>query len=193
MMNEINGMEELQSISACRPCLTEIAIGSTNRVKIQAVKNALNNESIQVIPCSALSNVRPQPLSDEETLQGAINRAKDCLEKTDSALAIGLEAGIAFLHDQTYLCHWGAIIDRNLNTYFTNGPLILLPDVYKEPLLDGENLEDIMHRSTGIASLGTKEGAIGVFTQNLLNREQVLTQITKALVGQYNYYQQQIH
>jgi non-canonical (house-cleaning) NTP pyrophosphatase len=45
-----------------------------------------------------------------------------------------------------------------------------------------------MHHSTGIESLGAKEGAIGVFTQNRLNREQVLTKMVKALLGQYHYY-----
>ena len=107
-------------------------------------------------------------------------------------MAIGLEAGVVFLKNQVYLCHWGAIVDRNHNTYFTNGPLILLPSEYQEPLLNGKNLEDIMHHSTGIESLGTKEGAIGVFTQNRLNREQVLTQIVKALIGQYYHYQPSI-
>ena len=167
----------------------KIAIGSTNPVKVQAVKNALNDETIHIVPYAALSKVRPQPLSDEETLQGAINRAKDCLEKTDAPLAIGLEAGIVFLQNQVYLCHWGAIVDRNQNIYFTNGPLILLPTDYRQALLNGQNLEDLMHHSTGIKSLGAKEGAIGIFTQNRLNREQVLTQIVKALVGQYSYYQ----
>ncbi len=193
MVNNACGVEEFQSsTSVSIVCATKIAIGSTNPVKIQAVKNALNDESVQVVPCSALSKVRPQPLSDEETLQGAINRAKDCLEKTDSPLAIGLEAGIVFLQNQVYLCHWGAIVDRNQNIFFTNGPLILLPSEYRQSLSNGQNLEDIMHHSTGIECLGTKEGAIGVFTQNRLNREQVLTQIVKALVGQYHYYQQPV-
>lgn len=169
--------------------ITEIAIGSTNRIKIQAVKSALNNESIKFIPCLALSGVRPQPLSDEETLQGAINRAKDALKKTESKVAIGLEGGVVFLQDQVYLCHWGAIVDLNQNTYFSNGPLILLPSAYRERLLEGKNLDDIMHESTGIENLGAKEGAIGVFTQNYLNREQVLTLIVKALIRQYGYYQ----
>lgn len=128
-------------------------------------------------------------MSDEETLRGAINRAKDCLEKTDSSIAIGLEAGIVLLQDQVYLCHWGALVDRNQNTYFTNGPLILLPAGFRKQLLEGKNLEDLMHHSTGIESLGMKEGAIGVFTHNRLNREQVLTQMVKALLGQYDYYQ----
>lgn len=165
-----------------------IAVGSTNPVKIQAVKNALLNDEIKIISCSASSNVRPQPLSDEETLQGAINRAKDCLEKTEAQLAIGLEAGVVFLNDHVFLCHWGALVDRNQNVCFTNGPIILLPDSYQKELLAGQNLEDIMHGSTGIQNLGAKEGAIGVFTENRLNREQVLTQIVKVLMGQHGHY-----
>jgi inosine/xanthosine triphosphatase len=153
-------------------------------------KKCVNGENIKVVSCAALSKVRAQPLSNEETQQGAINRAKDCLEKTNSEVAIGLEAGVVFIENQVYLFHWGAIADRNHNVYFINGPLILLPSGYSKALEEGKNLEDIMHYSTGIESLGTKEGAIGVFTQNRLNREQVLTQMAKALVGQYFYYQQ---
>lgn len=38
-----------------------------------------------------------------------------------------------------------------------------------------------MHGSTGIQNLGAKEGSIRMFTENRLNREQVLTQIVKVL------------
>lgn len=191
MINQTSSLNKLQAVI---PSVgkTKIAIGSTNPVKVQAVKNAIHNEEIEILPYSALSGVRLQPLSDEETLQGAVNRAKNCLEKTDASLGIGLEAGIVIQEHLVYLCHWGALVNRNQNTYFTNGPLILLPVEYRQPLLDGKNLEDIMHQSTGIENLGAKEGAIGVFTQNRLNREQVLTQMVKALVGQYHYYQSTI-
>lgn len=114
------------------------------------------------------------------------------LRKTDASLGVGLEAGVVIQGNQVYLCHWGALVDRNQNTYFTNGPLILLPAEYRKSLLEGQNLEDIMHQSTGIESLGAKKGAISVFTQDRLNREQVLTQMVKALIGQYYYYQQSI-
>lgn len=62
-VNQINGVETKQS-SISKLCKIEIAVGSTNPVKIQAVKNALNDEDICVTPCSASSKVRPQPLSD---------------------------------------------------------------------------------------------------------------------------------
>lgn len=187
MLNQIN-VDKSENII----CTTEIAIGSTNPVKIQAVRNALIDEKMHVVSCAGSSNVRSQPLSDEETLQGAINRAKNCLEKTDSTLAIGLEAGVVFLQDNLYLCHWGAIVDRHQNIYFTNGPLILLPLEYWKLLQEGQSLEDIMHHSTGIENLGTKSGAIGIFTNNKLNREEVMTQIAKILLGQYQYYQSAI-
>ena len=167
-----------------------IVVGSTNPLKIQAVKNAVGNVEINVIGCSASSSVSSQPLSDEETRQGAINRAKDSLNKTNAELGIGLETGVFFLNDNVYLCNWGALVDRNENIYVTNGPIILLPNEYRKELLAGQNLEEIMHHSTGIASLGTKQGAIGIFTQNRLTREQVLTEVVKVLLAQYHYYHQ---
>jgi inosine/xanthosine triphosphatase len=185
--SQIQGAEELEQK------VVEVAIGSTNKVKVQAVKNALNDGEFRVVAYAAESNVRRQPLSNEETLQGAINRARDCLEKTGADLAVGLEAGILFIQNQAFLCHWGAIVDRHQYTYFTNGPLILLPAEFKKPLLEGKNLEDLMLSSTGIDKLGEKEGAIGIYTSGRLNREQVLTQMVQALVGQYYYYTHNKH
>lgn len=191
LVNQAKGTNEAQIPPSTKSMQTQlvIAIGSTNPVKVQAVKNALINENAQFLTYAAVSHVRSQPLSDEETLQGAINRAKDCLEKNEADLAIGLEAGVLFLNDQVYLCHWGAVVDKQHHTYFTNGPMILLPQEYQKPLLTGQSLEELMHHSTGIENLGKKEGAISVFTEGRLNREQVLTHIVKALMGQYFYYQ----
>lgn len=166
---------------------TTVAIGSKNPIKVKAVENGIGKD-FNVIPCEAISNVRHQPLSEEETLQGAIYRAKDSLKKTIASLGIGLEAGISIKNGIVYLCHWGAIVDREGRIYNTNGPQLMLPDEFLDPLQNGESLEDIMHRTTGIHKLGQKAGAIGIFTQNRLDREQVLTYMVKALMGQYLYF-----
>lgn len=167
---------------------TLIAVGSTNRVKVAAVKNALIDEEVAIIPCSATSKVRDQPLTAEETLQGAINRAKDCLEKTEATLAIGLEGGIEFMHEKVYLCHWGALVDREHKTFITNSALFLLPEIDEGDLRAGKNLDEILLKMSGIENLGSKEGAIGYFTANRLTREDVLAQMVKVLFGQYCYY-----
>jgi len=165
-----------------------IAVGSTNRVKVDAVAQGLQGETITLISHPAASLVRDQPLSDEETLQGAINRAKECLDKTQAAVAFGLEGGLVFMNDQVYLCHWGALVDRNDNLHISNSPLLRLPQEYREGLLNGQNLDDMMAHFTGIANIGKKEGAMGYFTQNRLTRSQVLAQTVKILFGQYCYY-----
>ena len=166
-----------------------LAVGSTNPIKIQVAKNALINAEMDVIGCPASSGVRPQPLSEEETRQGAVNRAKDCLRKTDADFGIGLEAGVFFMNDNVYLCHWGALVDRSENTYISNSPIILLPNDHREALLAGQNLGEIMHHSTGIQDLGAKEGAVGIFTENRLNREKLLTEVVTVLLAQHHYYQ----
>lgn len=162
-----------------------VAVGSANRVKVDAVSQGLQGEKITLISHPAASLVRDQPMSDEETLQGAINRAKECLNRTQAAVAFGLEGGIVFMNNQVYLCHWGALADRRDNLLFSNSPLLRLPDDYRQGLLDGQNLDQMMAHFTGIANLGSKEGAIGYFTQNRLTRSQVLAQTVKILFGQY--------
>ena len=52
------GVEVTQPVTSHISAI-EIAVGSTNTVKIQAVKNALHDDSICVLPCAALSYVRP--------------------------------------------------------------------------------------------------------------------------------------
>ncbi len=184
----INHVEAVITKKNETECVTVIAVGSTNPLKIRAVKESVDNADTDVIGCSASSNVRSQPLSEEETREGAITRAKDCLNKTNAELGIGLEAGVFFLDDDVYLCHFGALVDRNNNIYLTNGPMILLPREFRNDLLAGHTLEEIMHHSTGIENLGSKNGAVGIFTKNRLNREQVLKDIAKVLLAQYHYY-----
>jgi non-canonical (house-cleaning) NTP pyrophosphatase len=70
----------------------------------------------------------------------------------------------------------------------TCGPQLLLPSHFQEDLLAGRNLDEILHEHTGIESLGSKQGALGIFTQGLVTREDIFLQMVKLLWGQYNYY-----
>ncbi len=181
-------------VNGSSPRLNElhISVGSMNSVKIQAVKNAIDPKltSVHVTGCSASSSVREQPLSDKETQTGALQRAQDCLSKDKkSDIAIGLEAGVVFSGESIYLVHWGVLVDRTQKIYMTNGPLIRLPDEYKNALLSGKTLEEIMHDTTGIVSLGSKQGAVGIFTDGFLTRQDILTVMVKVLLGQYLYSQ----
>jgi inosine/xanthosine triphosphatase len=165
-----------------------VAVGSTNKTKVEAVQHAVAHHHVRVIAYAARSQATHQPLSEEETREGALSRANDCLLNTEAELGFGLEAGVFFVNDEVYLCQWGALADRNENVYFSNGPVIMMPQVFKEELLAGDSLETIMHRHTGIEDLGKKEGAVGIFTHSLVTRTQTMTTIAQVLWGQYLYY-----
>lgn len=71
-----------------------VAIGTTNQAKIAAVKAIFSSEQYALVPTNVPSDVSAQPLSDRETRQGAMNRAKHALEKENADIGIGLEGGV---------------------------------------------------------------------------------------------------
>ena len=60
----------------------------------------------EITSLSVPSGVSAQPFSDEETMQGAINRAKRALEE-GAPIGIGLEGGV-MKRSTVYLCVTGA-------------------------------------------------------------------------------------
>jgi len=63
--------------------------------------------------CQVASGVSAQPMSDEESIEGATNRAKASLAATPSAdFGVGMEGGIHKLGDKWYECGWIAVIDK---------------------------------------------------------------------------------
>ncbi len=60
--------------------MLNIAVGSTNPAKLEAVHQAFEymNYDIQLTGLDAPSGVSEQPMTDEETMLGALNRALRC-------------------------------------------------------------------------------------------------------------------
>ncbi|MGD9886340.1 MAG: DUF84 family protein [Bacilli bacterium] len=156
-------------------------VGSQNRVKLLATKQVLKH--FEVIGLSANSQVSNQPKTDLETIQGALNRTKG-LPK--DGLRIGLEAGIQLHGDRLFLVNWGVLLDEQDHEYFAGGTRIPLPDFMKEPLLEkGLELAEVIDQYTNSVDIRQKQGAIGVFTNNLVKRKDIFIHIVKLLYGQY--------
>lgn len=83
-----------------------VAVGSTNPVKVAAVKAAFASvfleqiETIDVVALEVSSGIDAQPWSDDLTRQGSLNRAQAALEKYEEAhgkrpdYAVGIEGGV---------------------------------------------------------------------------------------------------
>lgn len=78
------------------------ALGTTNAAKKAAVQMATNADPVCL---SVPSGVSGQPMSEEETITGAINRAKNVLtEIPDAQIGLGLEGGL--MYDDRYTHQW---------------------------------------------------------------------------------------
>lgn len=156
-------------------------LGSQNKVKLEAVKEVLKN--YEIIGLKVNSLVSDQPLTDDETIKGALNRANS-LPK--DGLRVGLEAGVQLYNDILFLVNWGILIDENDNVYYAGGTRIPLPEFVKNKLLNEKmELADVMDEYMKTQDLRSKEGAIGVFTNSLVKRKDIFVHIMKLLYGQY--------
>ncbi|KAJ3120490.1 hypothetical protein HK100_012780, partial [Physocladia obscura] len=95
-----------------------VAVGTTNKAKVSAVTEAVNNlfpgQEITVHGVSVLSGVRNQPMSDEETIEGATNRANRAFAVVENAdFGVGVEGGIHKIGDRYFDGGWIVVVDKN--------------------------------------------------------------------------------
>lgn len=171
----------------------KIAVGTKNNAKLKAVENVvkrtLHNE-VQVSGFDVASRVSDQPFSDVETRQGAINRALAAKQASGADLGFGLEGGVKWLGEELYLCNWAALASEK-EVYTAAGAQIPLPKEIAIALLNGEELGPIMDRYTNTTDTRQHAGAIGVFTDGLIDRSQMFEPIIEMLIGQYRYWSKQ--
>jgi len=163
----------------------EVYVASTNPNKVKGVRNILEPLGYMVYGKSVESGVSNQPKSDEETIQGAINRAYSLNE---GHLRIGLEAGVVMTSGIMYLTNFGALLDEEDNLYVAGGTRIPLPKEIEVLINSGYELKDAMDKYYNEKGINEREGAIGFFTENQVPRHEIFEHITKLLYGQYLHY-----
>lgn len=162
-----------------------VAIGSRNPTKVRALQQVVREMGFEVVAKSVASSVSSQPLSDLETMQGAINRAEEVLKVTDCHIGIGLEGGITEVGSSVFVCNWGALIDSTGLKCVASGGLFELPADIRKEVNAGQELSEVMEKYTSATNIGSTEGAIGVLTNGLVTRQEVYELVIKILFGQY--------
>ncbi|MBS4208636.1 DUF84 family protein [Bacillus sp. FJAT-50079] len=162
-----------------------VSIGSKNQAKVKAVTDTLHEMgyTASIVPIDAPSNVSNMPFSDEETMQGAINRAQYCLKHSEAELAFGLEGGVMETAFGLFLCNWGALAVRDKDVFLAGGARIKLPEEIAQRLRAGEELGPLMDEYSNRVNVRSNEGAIGIFTNGAVNRSEMFAHIIKQLIG----------
>ncbi|EGC38667.1 hypothetical protein DICPUDRAFT_148581 [Dictyostelium purpureum] len=161
-----------------------VAIGSENKAKIRAAQlgfdQAFKECQVTIVGCKAASLVSDQPMSDEECIKGAINRAKESLIKVPEAkFGVGMEGGVNNIKDPVdkwYECGWIAVVSRddpeNIGIAST-ARFELPPKVMHEIIVNKKELAVIMDELTQQTDIRSNEGAMGVYTNSILHRDHI--------------------
>jgi inosine/xanthosine triphosphatase len=171
-----------------------IAIGSTNPVKRMAAETVLAVVFPQAhFSCLEVpSGVSDQPWGDDETRQGAYNRASAALERAQADAAIGLEGGVVECDFGLMTTAWCVILTRGGAVGIGGGINILLPKSVAQVVRSGVELGRAMDALTGEHNTKQKNGAIGILTNGLLDRQQayeVIIQLAAAPFRRPEFYE----
>ncbi|MFC7166735.1 inosine/xanthosine triphosphatase [Halospeciosus flavus] len=163
-----------------------VAVGSGNPVKRDATESALEGRGALVEAEPVPSGVSEQPFGEEETVQGARNRAHNALDAGDYHLGVGLEGGVAHVDgaDGLFLIMWAAATDGD-RTEVGSGPRIRLPDDIADRVEAGEELGPVMDDVLDTSGVAENQGAAGVLTDGIIDRESALRQALAGALGPF--------
>ena len=152
----------------------KIIIASRNPVKINAVRIGFEkmfpDESFEFEGVSVSSDVSDQPMNNQETMTGAINRAENAKNNFMSAdYWVGIEGGIERVQDGMEAFTWVAVKSKDLQgkakagTFFLPRKVVELIDAGKEL----SEADDIVFNHTDSKR---KNGAVGILTGDVIDR-----------------------
>jgi inosine/xanthosine triphosphatase len=167
-----------------------IAVGSARLVKMNAVSAALTSfgsflsgdTEFEVEGVDVPSGVRHTPLTREDTMAGALQRAEALRNVARDKNApweyfVGLEGGLDVVREGgsqwVFLENWAYAADRGGRGFFGQSGAILLPAPLIESVVNqGVELSEAIDSFAGSRGIRDAQGAWGILTQNLITRQE---------------------
>jgi inosine/xanthosine triphosphatase len=154
---------------------TRVAVGSKNPVKVAAVRAVMTRlgSRAAIEGVAVPSGVPDQPFGDEETIRGAIERARAARLALDADVGVGIEGGVVEMADRSMrTCAWAAVVVRD-GRYGVGGSLAMpLPDSVSRLIRErGLELGHAMDELTGQHNVKQGAGAVGILTRGLVDRQ----------------------
>jgi inosine/xanthosine triphosphatase len=145
----------------------------------------MSNIDAEIIPVGVDSGVRPQPLSNEEGIRGAINRARNSMSKANADMGIGMEGTVDENANWMFLTGWVAVVDKDGNVGIGSSGSILLPEKIAARLRKGEELGNVIDEMENAHGIKTNQGTIGVLTKGTVKREDEFTTATLLALARF--------
>jgi len=169
--------------------LCRIAAGSTRRPKLNAVQEAADlfrcyfsaDTTIEVHGYEVESGVSHTPLSREELMQGARQRAETLAARLaatgDAAnFYVGLEGGLDVVEEQgrrrVFLESWAYVADGERGHFGCSGSIEIPEALAEEVVIRGTELSAAIDDFAGQAGIRDAQGGWGVLSGNLILRQE---------------------
>jgi inosine/xanthosine triphosphatase len=165
-----------------------IAVGSKNPVKVAAVKRGFEQMmpgiEFDVVGYDVDSGVNHQPLTDDETVLGATNRAKAALAADDmAAFGVGVEGGMDKRQYGWTEAQWVVVISRAGVKGIGQSLRLPIPDGFMTEVLAGKELGEVIDAHFNKTNMKQSGGYVGEVTNGLVGREDMaLSAVISALV-----------
>lgn len=154
--------------------LVRVAVGSMNPVKVSAARATIERLAPHavVIGIAVPSGVGDQPWGDEETIRGAVARARAARDELDTDWGVGIEGGVIDAADGTIrTCAWAAIVSRDGRVGIGGSLSMELPARVAALVRGGMELGHAMDAVTGEQDVKRGVGAVGILTHGLVTRQ----------------------
>lgn len=168
-----------------------IVVASRNPVKANAAGNAFARifpqRAFDLLQITVPSGVSDQPMTDEETLQGATVRAANARKvRPDGDFWVGIEGGIEDSKLGMMAFAWVVVLgERSSGRGRTGG--FFLPERVAELVRQGKELGEADDIVFGRRNSKQNEGAIGLLTGGAMDRRELYEHgVVLALVGLRN-------
>lgn len=159
-----------------------VLVGSGNPVKVNAVKDSFSKyfENVEVKSFPTGSGVPDQPFG-EDTFTGAKNRALELVEinrknNLNADYFVGIEGGVLNYFSRWFGFGVMCVVDKAGKTGFGTSPHFELPQAVVDELHNGKELGIVMDELTGKMNTKYHNGAIGFFTNGVMDRKDLYIQ-----------------
>lgn len=165
-----------------------VIVASTNPVKINAVKagfeKMFEGENFEVIGIGVPSGVSDQPMTDEETYQGALNRLENAIKENGNAdFWAGIEGGLEDKNDELVSFAWVIIKAKDGKYGKSKTSTFFLPKRITELVKQGKELGHASDQVFGEHNSKQNQVTIGLLTNNLIDRTQFyIESVIEALI-----------
>lgn len=154
--------------------MQKIAVASKNPVKSNAVKEGFKllfpevEFEIEGIPTE--SGVSDQPMTDEETFEGALNRVNSLSASCEADYYVAIEGGVEEKNGDFEVFAWVIAKSKDGKLGKGRSATFFLPKAVTDLMREGKELAHASDIVFNESASGQKQGTVGILTHNVIDR-----------------------